>query len=551
MAREPALGKSARKRKGKAAPEENEELVLDYRLIDLPSAQHRAGLAGLVMLVRWLGRAAAPQKGIARLESIDEAGASFRFDHDGLQRLLDEFYDASEEEVRSSSTWKNKAKEVVPPLREETETSVDPRTRRSKTRTVYIYPQVVPRAAFLLDTDPTADKESGLWVKLWRDMLKEVFRGVPATRRPYEERAEGRPVSEAETLWDALRRTDPYPVDLPSTYYLGAQQLTAEQVPFRDSARLRFLLVFWPAVAQIYIPSIVDGDGNRENAGWAIAAPDIRSLDTFCAESGPAMRDRDTASLGFRPRGAVVDLAGEGALATFTRLQARLATRQGASTVADLLVGMDVFHVEKDGNNVRIRATGRISPEPAMIDRYAQLHDGLWDPLFRRQCLLNLVEGRPWFDGFDAVVRTRPQKQTIGSSYFQHDCRVSFDNFDRGGTMNAPTEGPALEPIVYRLAESYVYRKLEAKYGLKWEQVKEEDARRSEYDEKKSKIVTEAFLAVRSRTAPTDFVDYVASAICSVPQRLPQADYLVLARALKERPDEVRTLLLLALSARA
>ena len=34
--------------------------------------------------------------------------------------------------------------------------------------------------------------------------------------------------------------------------------------------------------------------------------------------------------------------------------------------------------------------------------------------------------------------------------------------------MNAATEGPALEPIVYRLAESYVYRKLEAKYGLKW-----------------------------------------------------------------------------------
>ncbi|MCE7958221.1 MAG: type I-MYXAN CRISPR-associated protein Cmx8 [Acidobacteria bacterium ACB2] len=340
-------------------------------------------------------------------------------------------------------------------------------------------------------------------------------------------------------------------MDLPSTYFLGAQQLTAEQVPFRDSARLRFLLVFWPAVAQVYIPSIVDGDGNQQNSGWAIGAPDIRALETFCAEFGPAMRERDAAKRGIRPRAAVVDLAVEGALATFVRLQARLALRAGDSTVADLLVGMDVFHVEKEGNNVRVRATGRITPEPAMIDTYAQLHDGLWDPLFRRQRLLNLVENRPWFHGFDTVIQTRPRRQTVDSSRFQHDCRVSFENFDRGGTMNAQAEGPAIEPIVYRLAESYVYRKLEAKYGLKWERVKDDETRRSDFEEKKSKIVNEAFLALRSRTAPADFVDYVASAICSVPQRLPQADYLVLARALKERPDEVRTLLLLALSARA
>jgi len=35
----------------------SELLELDYSLAELPSAQHRAGLAGLVMMVRWLERA--------------------------------------------------------------------------------------------------------------------------------------------------------------------------------------------------------------------------------------------------------------------------------------------------------------------------------------------------------------------------------------------------------------------------------------------------------------------------------------------------------------
>ena len=29
-------------------------LELDYQLAELPSSQHRAGLAGLVLMVRWL-----------------------------------------------------------------------------------------------------------------------------------------------------------------------------------------------------------------------------------------------------------------------------------------------------------------------------------------------------------------------------------------------------------------------------------------------------------------------------------------------------------------
>jgi len=31
-------------------------LMLDYQLAELPSSQHRVGLAGLVLIIRWLER---------------------------------------------------------------------------------------------------------------------------------------------------------------------------------------------------------------------------------------------------------------------------------------------------------------------------------------------------------------------------------------------------------------------------------------------------------------------------------------------------------------
>ncbi|HYL99184.1 MAG TPA: hypothetical protein VEZ90_09535 [Blastocatellia bacterium] len=118
----------------------------------------------------------------------------------------------------------------------------------------------------------------------------------------------------------------------------------------------------------------------------------------------------------------------------------------------------------------------------------------------------------------------------------------------RGAKAN---QGPATyEALVYRVVDTYIGRKLKNKYDLDWSKAKESDVKKKEYSEAREKIGKEAFLAVRSRTG-SDFTDYFASSLCSVSQHLSEEDFVTLATALHTKPDEVRTLTLLALSARS
>ena len=60
------------------------ELELDYNLAELPSSQHRAGLAGLVLMVKWLERDKS-RKGICEIKRLDENGATGSyFDDQGV-----------------------------------------------------------------------------------------------------------------------------------------------------------------------------------------------------------------------------------------------------------------------------------------------------------------------------------------------------------------------------------------------------------------------------------------------------------------------------------
>src|SRR5438552_1560653 len=100
-------------------------LELDYNLAELPSSQHRAGLAGLVLMVRWLERDKS-RKGICEMTRIDKHSTTLRIDQTGLQELFDETYAASKEEQERNAVLKNKKKEIIPPLREEKRTITDP-----------------------------------------------------------------------------------------------------------------------------------------------------------------------------------------------------------------------------------------------------------------------------------------------------------------------------------------------------------------------------------------------------------------------------------------
>src|SRR5262249_23958028 len=151
----------------------------------------------------------------------------------------------------------------------------DPKTGKTKTKKAYFYPVTIPRVGLILSLDPSAKGDKGLWIKLWRDMVWGILRGVPATREPFEARAQWRKAGDAEKIWEDLLHPAQYSIELPSTYFLGAQASTAENVPFMDRARFQFLLHFWPFVAQIYVPALVNNDGKQDFVGYALSIPDV------------------------------------------------------------------------------------------------------------------------------------------------------------------------------------------------------------------------------------------------------------------------------------
>ena len=533
---------------------ETDVLVLNYSLSELPSSQHRAGLAGLALMVRWLHLFEAwKQDGAAICEivNLSDRGLTLRINPLGLQALFNEVYGASWEEQERTQVLKNaRTKEVIPYLREEEKDGVDKKGNPTKKK-VYIYQVVVPKGAFIADADPEGDH--GKWIKLWRDFLWSILRGVPATRSPYESRANGNYTDDADKIWKELLQPDEFTVDLPSTYYIGAQASNPENVPFKDRARYQFLLHFWVFAASIYVPAIINNEGKRDFVGYAIAIPDVAALKTFCDEFLELLKERGNEVAGYRPRDSVIDLAVEGALDMIARLRDRISRSE--TSIGDLVMGVDVIHTEKQGNNVRILGITRLDPpEQQWIDKYREIRDSLWHSTFRRQRLLNLVSNKAWYIGFDSLLCTIPYEQTMGNDYFCHDVRESFkhevEDMTEETEQNHEVEIAeySCEKLVLRLVKSYVLSKLDGKYQLKWKDV-QGTPKEGAYREKKGKIAKSAFLDVRSRSEKMDFINYFASTICSVSQRMNESDFERLTRDLYEDTDKIRTLTMLALSA--
>jgi len=536
--------RKAAEKKTKAKPvESNAVLKLYWALHELPSSQHRAGLAGLALCVGFLNRKP-DRKGVCEIANIDENGLTLAVDRVGMQSLFDDIYDATLEETRSKSKWAGaEAKRV-----EDVEVK-DEKSGKTKTEKRFVYDRVVPAGSMVGEWDAAAAGAPKLWLKLWQDLVWSTLRGVPATREPYNARAEGRLVDDGGQAWDELATKPDSTVDLPSTYALGAQAKSAENVAFEDVARLRFLLHFWSVVVAIYVPAVLQRDGKREFVGYALAVPDVAVLTEFVVAWEHVARGRGCEPSGYVPRDAVIDLAAEAGLDVVRRSNDVIVSKQGATATRPWLSAVDVFHVEKDGNNVRLRGMSRVVPQREQDDEYARVRGAsYWSPVFRRQRIINVLDGRPWWWGFARLCSTTPDEMTIRHQSFQHDCRAALTEVEM--KEDVPDAESTLEHLIYRRVQAYILGKAERKYDLSWSKVQGNPAQEKDYREKKEKVGREAFLAIRSRTG-ADFVAYFTSAICSVPHHASEEKFLEIARALVDPKgiERVRSLTLLALSA--
>src|SRR2546426_7547087 len=132
-------------------------LELDYQLAELPSSQHRAGLAGLVLMVRWLGRLGT-NKGICKLTRLDRYGATLKIDKQGLEALFCEICGAFKRDPEE----KKREQQAESPNINSSSASKDEDEEEAKDKKV----RVLPKGAFLLNLDPSAHGNDGIWIKL-------------------------------------------------------------------------------------------------------------------------------------------------------------------------------------------------------------------------------------------------------------------------------------------------------------------------------------------------------------------------------------------------
>lgn len=542
-------------------------LTLEYNLFDLPTAQHKAGLAGLLVMIRSM-----ELRKIAPLPKVEITSATARIstDRETFQRMLNDFYNAGWIEKESRQKWKKKEPKRV----DEKEVVINGKKKKEKH---FIYDAVQPDGAFLQTFYPDGD---GLWLKLWRNMLWNILRGIPATRNVYEERAEGKTSSEGKKIWKNLlkayqsqKKGNLATERLSSSLFVGAEAENAEKIPFSGTVENNFLLNFWHIVSLIYIPRKLGIERKedklriiRDEYGYVLAIPEPYHLEDFIEAVIDVLRSLDTEKLGIRPRKALIDMFEEGGLEYLYHFARKKI--DDAGQYAFSLHAIEICHLQKQGNRVRQLAAERILPDFQMINDYEMVRDSFRNPFYKKIYLRNLLNRNAWYRDADAVFHHEPwpifvhsSKTPSGIRFFGKDVRRKFDAIEKtvklkkgASTMTDKDHDDQLAIRVYRLIQNYVWRRTEEKSGKKYDDFKNNKNEKGyviypqEYSESLVKVCSDAFLAMRSRREQ-DFIEYFTGTICSVPQFLPESEFLFVADAMMNEWQKVKTLSMLAISA--
>jgi CRISPR-associated protein Cmx8 len=320
-------------------------------------------------------------------------------------------------------------KQVIPPKREE---KVKDKTT-GKDKTIYIYDQVIPRAAFL-----AVFQTPNIWLKLWRNAIWGTLRGgSPQTRRPYEQRARKEVLNEVDKVWKDLHtfyqkqaKSQLHCSDIASSVFIGAQAANAERVPFRGKADEVFLLHFWPVVMGVYVPQVMDRKGGSKFTGsYVLVVPDVSDLEGFVKDFPDTTAQLKPELAGYRPREAAISLPQEGGLEYLHQLSRFAKAKAERGELAYSIAGVEVYHLEKQGNNIRMLGADRVSMTPRLLEQYETIRGCYRDPLFKRQRIFNLLRGEPWYLGFDQLFSLNNSERFIGSqaNWFSSDSRKGFE----------------------------------------------------------------------------------------------------------------------------
>lgn len=538
--------------KGKAPP----SLHLEYDLLELPTAQHKAGLAGLILHLRSLAERKITDGPV--LERLTPLEATIRVDERALQVLLDDLYCARVEQVKSASKYSGK-----PPLDEVmVEVTRGGKVTREKR---FIYEEVRP-CGLVLERWLAKGREDP-WLGLWKSMLWAVLRAQPKTRGDYQARAAGQSVGLAPKLWKSLQKAHVLRAkgqfvteSISGSLFVGAQDKNAEQVSFVGRVEHNLLLHFWQWATPIFVPRTIDPHkGTSSYQGYLLAVPEVADLVEFTDEMERYWKGLDPATTGIRPAGALVDLAEEGGLEFLYHLTRHEIEK---TDLRYALHGVELYHQEKRGNNVRQVAAERMRPSRHLLDEYARMRDDRrQNPLFKRLRIGNLVHARGWYDGAQDLFAHYPAEhfihgpKTPPGRFFGTDVRRLFESTiknleDLEQAMEHTERDEQLQRLIYKLIRSYVETRTRDRASLDKDTRFEamSPAEKQRYSEAKPKVASNAFLSLRGRR-DQDITDYFAGTLSAFGRHLSEDEFVLLGDALLRTPEKVKNLTLLALSA--
>jgi len=536
------------------AKTENERIVLTYSLDELPTAQHRAGLAGLLIQIRSMKARRITASAIPDVKELTATSVGVALTAGSVQGVLDDLYEARKVEIVSKSKWQG-----TKALREQPVEQVDPVTGKKKSIKLYVYEVIQPSSPVWEQClDGGADHP---WLKLWRDMIWSIPRGISKTRGPFDQRAKRQPCSEGAAMWQQLNadarlrakgslKTE----EISSALMLSAQAVNAELVPFLGRVDQSFLLHFWQVVVLPFVPQFIDNDGQYESRGFVLAIPDVSDLKAFC-EIFPLILHDDLRRerRGIRPADALIDIPVQANLEFLRHLRSLASSRAGAEQWSGSVRAIESFHMQKTGNTIKLLSFERVADRPALIREYERFNQTYRNPLFRSAFLRSLLRDDPWYSCMPETFAERPWPMFVESEKtprkvprFGKDARKKFRAIIEDTHDMKPqemSEDQLLSRIVQRLVNKYVDGRAEAKTGKKIKEFemkivggKKYRTYPKEFREAQQRVCSDAFLAMRSRH-DQDFVAYFVGSICSVAQYLPPTDYQFLTSILLTRPD--------------
>lgn len=561
------MAKTSNKKKV-TAEEKPLPITITYDLFDLPTAQHKAGLAGLLLQIQYMEHRR-PKLPAPRVVEQSATSATIEFTEETLLSLMNCLYDAENVEARVKTKWQN-----ATPLREDYDEEKDDQGNTKRVK-VFVYEQCQPKGHFLQKYF-TGKKE--VWLKLWHNMLWAIPRGNPQSRQPFQQCAAKETCKEGPAAWADLQKVaaareknELYTSSVAGSLWLGAQASNAENVAFEGRAEQNLLLHFWPLTSLVYVPQVLSPDGKSDFVGYVLAIPEVASLEAFLT-CYPRMLEGLSGDLhGYRPAEAVVDLPAEGALSFLEHLR-RLATDKANETaksdMRNAIGSVDYLHLAKLGNNIKTMASGRVSPHPYLLRHYQAIagrpgeKPPYGNPLFRRSLMLAFLNGVPWFEPFGELFAEWPHNFFVPCddspklSWFWADARNKFKEvIDAMPTdsQSPPDPNDKLAKIVLQMVRAYLFAKTKDKSGVDLDkfkidgQVQWKDVP-VEYTNERRQIAETLFLEYRARHNQA-FVDYFVTRLGAVKQYLSDDEYLTIFKALSSQRDDVKTLTLLALSA--